>query len=283
MEPNYGTVSCLVLHSRKSEADQKLYEQLYLPAITRAGLAVETLDPRVHNSSVASLAEAVESAHICFAYLTGTDPVIWMALGYALALRKPICLVADTITAKDSVIRVIPGIIPYPDHPLPSDYEALRDRITARLLQIRPAGEVAEQSLSTGSQEQESRAPVKHAPDGWTAARATSTDPIKFYEHLALKIICNLALPTGMTLKQLAQTMNGYGLSQATSVAVSSLKRRKFIQRTTEAVSVNDLPDVLIVTDAGRHWLESHGRSSEMPHVPTQPESMDMAALVSEL
>ncbi len=273
MEHLVSTLSCLVIRSPECDAEPNCFEELFVPAITAAGLSVTGLDPKVNDASVASLTKTIKTADVCLADLTGDDPATWMAFGCSLALEKPICIVANQTAAKRSAVRLIQGVISYPHHPPPGDREALQNRITAKLLHLKPA----------------EQAGADRAVDGWKAESngifkpATSLDPIKFYEHLALKILSTSPSGGGMGLKQLAHDMNQYGLIQATSIAVSSLRRHKFIQPAAAAGHADNISAAFVVTDAGRQWLKLHSKSAELPPIPPDPGQLDMVDLVHEL
>lgn len=113
---------------------QKLYIDVYRDAISDAELEPYKVD---EDESASIPIEAIESnlrnADVCFAEISEMNANVWFELGYAIASRKPICI----ICAKQSVPRLPFDIqhrsVIFFDNESPSDFIQLKAKITRRL------------------------------------------------------------------------------------------------------------------------------------------------------
>jgi len=130
---------CVVLLPAGDPHFARLFDELFAPAITEAGL----LPCRIEQVSaeplpIDRLVREIEKADAVFADLSQSGAEIWFALGCALAHRKPLCLVSSKLEFSHPLNIQDLEIIPYPVTPFPSSYSQLKKSITHQLMVKRP-------------------------------------------------------------------------------------------------------------------------------------------------
>jgi hypothetical protein len=130
---------CVVLLPAGDPHFARLFDELFAPAITEAGL----LPCRIEQVSaeplpIDRLVREIEKADAVFADLSQSGAEIWFALGCALAHRKPLCLVSSKLEFSHPLNIQDLEIIPYPVTPFPSSYSQLKKNITHQLMVKRP-------------------------------------------------------------------------------------------------------------------------------------------------
>lgn len=275
--------------NNSSDTSIRRYSEVFLPAIADAGLIADT--STFDSPSSPFIPDGIAGAHACFVDISNADPQTWFILGCTFALQKPTCIViADTALEaiyskpESSLLFLFPDVIPYPERALPSDYAALRKDITTFLLFAaqNPASTHSKQRLNASSEAipiAKPHSPSKghSAPSGRTKAASATTrvlEPtieapeLKSYEAIALNLIAEYQSDQGVGFGRLAQEMHKVGLVQATSIAVNSLRRRKFITRsvippTMQGVTVDVAG--LSITPSGQQWLDKHPAPASEP------------------
>jgi hypothetical protein len=130
---------CVVLLPAGDPHFARLFDELFAPAITEAGM----LPCRIEQVSaeplpIDRLVREIEKADAVFADLSQGGAEIWFALGCALAHRKPLCLVSSKLEFSHPLNIQDLEIIPYPVTPFPSSYSQLKKSITHQLMVKRP-------------------------------------------------------------------------------------------------------------------------------------------------
>ena len=179
----------------------RLFDELYLPAIVDAGFSIFT--PPVNPAtplSASTMREQIAAARVFFADLSEPTPNLWFALGCALALHKPLCLVVATSGAASGSHDAVPSplasfgdVIPYPRSPFPSDYQVLRQSITDRLRHaLTQSSQLSQLSqLSESFQSFQSSQPTlphatpSHIPEPSAAAYASFNQDTTFLQQPA--------------------------------------------------------------------------------------------------
>lgn len=125
---------CFVMQPFDHGAYDRLYTEVFLPAIEDAGLDAYRVDndPSVE-IPINTIEQKISESAACFAELSEDNPNVWFELGYAIAINKPLCMVSSDTRKKYPFDVQHRNIIPYPQHSLPSDYKALKNKITERL------------------------------------------------------------------------------------------------------------------------------------------------------
>lgn len=127
--------TCFVIQPFDAGRYDKLFKDVYAPAITAAGYEPYRVDqdPSV-SVPIESIESGIRSAVVCLADITTDNPNVWYELGYAFATGRPVVM----ICAEDRQGRKFPfdiqhrSIVTYkPDSR--SDFEALEAAITERV------------------------------------------------------------------------------------------------------------------------------------------------------
>ena len=123
--------------------------------------------------------------------------------------------------------------------------------------------------------------PVAAAPPADAFANTPLFDELTSHEVLALTIIDIHASSEGLSPRDLGREMQANDSAHLTSHAMSSLKRRKFIDR--RPVSVTDggesyLSDNLFITWSGKNWLLRHGKRDHSLRSNSTAHEIFMAA-----
>jgi hypothetical protein len=130
--------TCFVIQPFDSGKFDKRFQDIYKPAIEGAGLEAYRVD---HDPGVLVPIEAIEKgirlAAICLADITADNPNVWYELGYAFATERPVVMVcSEERTGKKYPFDIQHrSIIPY-SADSPSDFDRLRDSLTAKLAAI---------------------------------------------------------------------------------------------------------------------------------------------------
>lgn len=130
--------TCFVIQPFDSGKFDKRFQDIYKPAIEAAGLEAYRVD---HDPGVLVPIESIEKgirlAAICLADITADNPNVWYELGYAFAAERPVVMVcSEERTGKKYPFDIQHrSIIPY-SADSPSDFDKLRDNLTAKLMAI---------------------------------------------------------------------------------------------------------------------------------------------------
>lgn len=130
--------TCFVIQPFDSGKFDKRFQDIYKPAIEAAGLEAYRVDydPGVL-VPIESIEKGIRQAAICLADITADNPNVWYELGYAFASERPVVMVcSEERTGKKYPFDIQHrSIIPY-QADSPSDFDKLRDSLTAKLSAI---------------------------------------------------------------------------------------------------------------------------------------------------
>ena len=130
---------CVVLLPAGSPHYVRLFDELFALAIREAGLVPHRIQQSpAEPFPIDRLIQELTAAAAVFADLTVNCDDIWFALGCAVALKKPLCLISSRLDFSPPLNIQDMEIIPYPAAPFPSDYRELKKNIANRLLPRRP-------------------------------------------------------------------------------------------------------------------------------------------------
>ena len=167
---------CVVLLPAGSPHYVRLFDELFTLAIREAGLVPHRIQQSpTEPFPIDRLVQELTAAAAVFADLTVNRDEIWFALGCAVALKKPLCLISSRLDSSPALNLQDMEIISYPAAPFPSDYRELKKNIANRLLPRRP-NEIAAQP-----QQQPNAVPAPIAsstPMPSLAPAASATSPL---------------------------------------------------------------------------------------------------------
>ncbi len=254
---NVNERHCIVMLPQTRNFD-RLFDEVLEPAVIETGL----LPHQIHQSPqyptpINSFVDEIEQAGALLADISESTAEIWLAVGCAVSLGKPLCLISSRPESRQPAgIQHLP-LIPYPAAAFPSDYIRLQQNITAQLSAIMP------RRIEPERPQAEPVASVMAVQ-----AQPLSEDLVS-YEIEALMIIESKASRAGLSPRQLGIEMKARDSAHLTSHAMSALRRRGFIER--QPVQVSDgkelhTSDNLFLTRSGMDWLVGHRRRKAPAH-----------------
>lgn len=235
---------CFVIQRFDGGRYDRLYEQVFKPAIQEAGFLPYRVDQDPAAAiPIESIEKEISSADACFVELSEDAPNVWFELGYSIAREKPLCLVCSSLRARFPFDVQHRQIIRYPDQPLPSDFDELRKKIKDRLLSVLRTDVAMQQNTD--------------------AAKALSVAPelsgLKPHELLALTIIFQSQFTGTISGWSIKQEMERAGfLAVASGLAITGLKRKELIESEARVDDNNEPYLVYNVTPRGENWLIEH-------------------------
>ncbi len=299
MSADINRLKCFVIASAQDRRFEPLYEEIYDAAIRDAQMIpCRTTFDAAAKLSMETIAQDIAYCDACFADLSQENPYLWFAIGCALALNKPLCLVSSG-NAEDKAPFVLPqsGVIQYPLHALPSDYQRLKNGITNRLqlvlsqkvatraeAEVEVETKVAE-TVTANSHVEGTPVSVMAADEIQNVNEDSSTGMIvplvlevadvRVHELLALTIILREQRVEGITLRELALEMNKHGVAQATSLSIHGLCRKQLVERRVMPMSdgqQNYDEERLFVSEVGEVWIEANRESLDLSFTPPPPD-----------
>jgi hypothetical protein len=231
---------------------ERLFDEILGLAIIETGLIPVRLQLTPQSPiPIDVFVDEIEQAEALFADISENTAEIWLAVGCAVALGRPLCLISSRLDSTLPLgIQYLP-LIPYSDDAFPSDYAVLQQNIIAHLLAIVPQQEFAQPE------------PRLHAPFLPSAPMPALSDDLVSYEVMALTIIDLRASDAGLSPRDLGLEMRARDCAHLTSHAMNALKRRKFIERKPVQISQGNelhISENLFLTRAGQDWLLRHGK-----------------------
>jgi hypothetical protein len=233
---------CFVIQPFDSGKFDKRFDDVYRPAIEGAGLEAYRVDrdPGV-DVPIDAIEEGIRNATVCLADITTDNPNVWYELGFAFAAGRPVVMVCS----KERPDKKYPfdiqhrTIIPY-GADSPSDFDALKDSLTARLKAVLTKGETIRQI-----EEQEQVSPIEGL-----------TQPELF---VLAEIAGSVYLPhTGVAVysvkNQLERVLTGFG----SALGIRRLVSREFVEIRDDENHHGDTYDALFLTEKAWGWIEKH-------------------------
>lgn len=205
-----------------SEPYNARYRDTFAAAIEAAGFKPYRVDEDPAASiPIDKIESEIRSSICCFVDISEDNPNVWFELGYAIAAKKPLCIVcSEERGAKFPFDIQHRAIIKYSTNSR-SDFDRLSTAITERLSAIMRQYE------------------TEGALSGVVSPVAQVGDELDHYEFSCLALLAGETLSTesNVTLPTLNDAMERAGFTpQATALAVHALRRRKLI----EPVQVSD-------------------------------------------
>jgi hypothetical protein len=229
---------------------ERLFDEILESAIIETGLIPFRLQ-QISNSPIPInvFVEEIEQAGALLADISEDTREIWLAVGCAVALGNPLCLISSRPSLPLGIEHL--PLIPYPSDALPSDYIQLQQNITAQLLAILPQPHMAKPE------------PEIQVPLPPPAPETKPSDDLASYEILALTIIDLKASGAGLSPRALGLEMQASESGHLTSHAMNALRRRSFIERKPVQITQGNefhISENLFITRLGEEWLIRHGK-----------------------
>jgi hypothetical protein len=229
---------------------ERLFQEVLEPAIRKTGLVPSRLYWNAFSPTpIHVFVDEIEQAEALVADISEHTDEIWLAVGCAVALGKPLCLISSALEANVPLgIQYLPHIS-YPVDAFPRDYVELQQKIHAQLSAIMPYAAQPEPQL--------------HVPTPPPPPPAASSEDLASYEVMAMTILDLKASNAGLSPRDLGMEMRACNAAPLTSHAMNALKRRRFIE--TKPVQINHgnelhISENLFLTRTGEDWLIRHGK-----------------------
>jgi hypothetical protein len=243
-----GKKRCIVLLPSGPHFE-RLFDEVLERAITRTGLVPSRLYWNAFAPTPIHLfVDEIEQAEAVVADISEHIDEIWLAVGCAVAMAKPLCLISSATESNLPLgIQYLPHIS-YPVDAFPTDFVDLQHNIYAQLSAVMP---------------QPNAAQSEHVPLPPPSPAPASSEDLASYEVMAMTILDLKASATGLSPRDLGLEMRACNASALTSHAMNALKRRRFIE--TKPVQVSEgnalhLSENLFLTRTGEDWLIRQGK-----------------------
>jgi hypothetical protein len=235
---------------------ERLFDEVLEIAIRKTGLVPSRLYWNAFAPTpIHIFVDEIEQAEALVADISEHTDEIWLAVGCAVAMGKPLCLISSAMEVNVPLgIQYLPHIS-YPVDAFPSDYIDLQQKIYAQLSAIMPHANTAQPE------------PQLHVPIPSPSSTSASSEDLASYEVMAMTILDIKASAAGLSPRDLGLEMRACNAAPLTSHAMNALKRRRFIE--TKPVQVSEgnelhLSENLFLTRSGEDWLIRHGKRATM-------------------
>lgn len=218
----------------------KRYDDVLVPAIRDASLAAYRVDrdPSV-SIPIDEIEDGIRNAEVCLADISQDNPNVWFEVGFAIASRKPLCLICDTKKDRFPFDVQHRSIIRYESDSL-RDFTSMQDKITKKLVAL--VNDRADLSMIANS------------------SPLSETDGLNPHE-IALLAVTFLSdakgdpTPTWSVFRE----MESAGFTEmATGVALHTLVSKNLIYKDSRVDERGEDFTVLLPTEDGKHWIISN-------------------------
>lgn len=240
--------TCFVIQPFDRDKFDKRYNDIFEPAINKAGLAPYRVDrdPSVR-VPIAQIEEGIRNARICFAEITSDNPNVWYELGYAFALNKDVVMVTEERQKFPFDIQHR-HVINYKTSSK-SDYENLESDICEKIKAFLQQRSKVQQIIDN---------PVKESAG------------LRPHEMTMLLVLFeNQVTETdSVSVHRLYRDMEAAGFNKlAANVALRQLKANKYVEYRSEFSQHDGEPyDAFIMTTLGESWVLSNQDKIEFRH-----------------
>jgi hypothetical protein len=236
--------TCFVIQPFDAGKFDKRFDGVYRPAVEAAGLEAYRVDrdPSV-DVPIDAIEEGIRNATICLADITTDNPNVWYELGFAFATGRPVV----TVCSKERPDKKYPfdiqhrTIISY-GADAPSDFEALKDALTARIKALLTKSEAFRQI-----EEQEQVSPI----EGVTQPELYVLAEIAGSIFMPQSSVALYFVKDEITKRQV---LTGIGFS----LGLHRLITRGFVQIKEEQNYNGDQYSAAYLTDKAWGWIETH-------------------------
>lgn len=258
---------------------ERLFEEVLELAIRSAGLLPSRLRWDTSPIPIHIFVDEIEQAEAVVADISEHTDEIWLAVGCAIALGKPLCLISSALESDLPLgIQYLPHIS-YPVDAFPTDYIELQQNILAQLSAILPQANLIRSELpSLVPIEAPPLVPVEASP----SPIPSPSDDLVSYEVMALKIIEKKASAAGLSPRDLGLEMRACNAATLTSHAMNALKRRRFIESKSVQVGAgNELhtSENLFLTRTGEEWLNRNRKRITAQRAPARSRALFVSSM----
>lgn len=232
---------CFVMQPFDGGTYEKRYESVFAPAIKAANLEPYRVDRDAAVSiPIVDIENGIRNADICFAEITTDNPNVWFELGFAFAVPREVVMVSsDERKARYPFDVQHRNIIKY-STAAPQDFDALRGKITERLVAVLKKNEEIGRVASLS--------PVK------------DTEGLTQHELVGFVTVMQNSFLTGAGATpayRIKEDMHSAGFTDiAMSIALKTLSSKGMIQSDTWHDEQDGSPYLVYKTsEKGEQWL----------------------------
>ena len=252
---------CFVIQPFDSGKFDKRFDGVYKPAIEAAGLEAYRVDrdPTVE-VPIEAIEDGIRNAAICLADITSDNPNVWYELGYAFAAGRPVIMVCSEERKEKKYPFDIQHrtIINYQAE-APSDFDALRGTLTARLEALLNKTAALRQIVES-----------------------EQVAPLQGLSQPELMVLASLAGDTGLpgSSSSLYSLKHDSERSGLTAIGFSLAFRRLVSKNLIEIVQVEDESgnayEASRLTEGGWNWIETNESLFVLRRQPPQAVEDDI-------
>jgi hypothetical protein len=247
--------SCFVIQPFDSGKFDKRFEELYSPAITAAGLEPYRVDrdPGV-DVPIDAIEDGIRAAAVCLADITTDNPNVWYERGFAFASDRPVVMVCSKERPNQKYPFDIQhrAIIPY-GADSPSDFDALKTSLTARLKAVVTKGEAMRQ---IEEKEQVSTIEGLTQPELYVLAETAGSI---FTPQSGISVF--------VVRREVESVLTGVGVA----LGLRRLMARGFAEIRKQEEENEQPYDALFLTDTAWRWIDSHEELFVIRRPPKNP------------
>ena len=249
---------CFVMQPFDGDKFDKRYDDVIVPAISKAGLVPYRVD-RDPSASIPIdvIEEEILNSQICLAEITTDNPNVWFELGFAIAAKKEVVLICSEERESKfpfdiqhrNIIRYKVGA--------PQDYKWLQNQITSHMkAMLNKQHEIAKISTS----------PLKE------------TKGLSQHEKVCLvTVMQNSFLNEGLASAYLIKTdMNKVGFTDlAVSLALRQLTQKGMISSETDHDEYGNTYSAYSMKTVGEEWLIQNQDDLVLKQEPVEKDDDD--------
>lgn len=238
--------TCFVMQPFDGGDFDKRYAEVFVPAITAAGLEPYRVDqdPKV-SIPIQDIENGIRQAQICLAEITLDNPNVWFELGFAIACRKEVVLVCSDARPTRFPFDVQHRTIIQYSTAAPSAFGELQRKITEKIKAYLDKAE----TLETVAEVSQLTAPTTEGfMDHEIVTMAAIAQNIQHHDDRA-------------AVSQIQRDMEASGYTRvAASVAIKALVRKGFIESGTYRDFDGDERYSYGFTEKGWDWVLENQR-----------------------
>ncbi len=249
--------TCFVIQPFDGGAFDKRFQDVLVPAIKQAGLEPYRVDrdPNV-TIPIEDIESGIRSADVCLADITLDNPNVWFELGFAISIKKHVIIIcSEERTTRFPFDVQHRSIIKYHTQS-PSDFDALKNKISERLNAI-----LRKEKTITHFTKHPVLADVK----GLSVHEVTALVLVgENSDHAEDKV----------SMYTIRQDMENLGFAKITAMmALESLKRKTFVEDVKDEDSYGNLFISWSLTSKGMDWLLANEDRLVLKKPPTPTKS----------
>ncbi len=231
---------CFVIQPFDNDKFDKRFEDIFKPAIEKAGFEAYRIDKDLSvRIPIDEIEKNISESQICFAEITSDNPNVWYELGFAFACDKDVIMVCSEERAGKFPFDIQHRHIITYKTSSKSDFETLEDVITRKINAYKSK---------------------RKTVNAINSAPIADREGLKSHEIAMLILIMENQMTSEdyLSVYRLKNEMEKAGYTAiATSVGIRTLTKNGMLETNTEIDHFNNGEEYLVcrLTDAGEEWI----------------------------